>query len=345
MNSGSPRISAPILENHGIHKIARHNGKNPLFDSALIRRIIKNPVYCGKIAYGRRKTEKVHGTRNEYKLVEQDDYLVVDGLHEGIVSEELWNQAQVKMIAQAKKYEHVNKAKDTKTHLLSGLVKCPVCGAGMYGNKSIKHRKDGSKYKDFYYYGCKHRTMTRGHKCDYKKQIQEEVLDASVIEIITKLVSNPRFASLMQEKINMKVDTTAIDQEIKVLEKQLKQSYAMKRKTLEEIEQLDPDERHYNRRKADSIESEKVTGDNIYKILIYFDKFYKLMNEDEQRKLMETLIEEVLIYEERQPSGQWLKSITFRLPIIDSDMSMPIGNGLDSDSHIETVVMLSRTSA
>ena len=372
---------AKYLENHGIHKIARHNGKNPLFDSALIRRIIKNPVYCGKIAYGRRKTEKVHGTRNEYKLVEQDDYLVVDGLHEGIVSEELWNQAQVKMIAQAKKYEHVNKAKDTKTHLLSGLVKCPVCGAGMYGNKSIKHRKDGSKYKDFYYYGCKHRTMTRGHKCDYKKQIQEEVLDASVIEIITKLVSNPRFASLMQEKINMKVDTTAIDQEIKALEKQLKQSYAMKRKTLEEIEQLDPDERHYNRRKADlddrlyrmydkiddqeqsliearakkqSIESEKVTGDNIYKILIYFDKFYKLMNEiyfdkfyklmneEEQRKLMETLIEEIQIYEERQTSGQWLKSITFRLPIIDSDMSIPIGNSLDSDTHVECVVLMSR---
>ena len=28
--------------------------------------------------------------------------------------------------------------------------------------------------------------------------------------------------------------------------------------------------------------------------------------------------------------------------IIDSDMSMPIGNGLDSDSHIETVVQLSK---
>ena len=362
---------AKYLENHGIRKIPRHNGKNPLFDAALIRKIIKNPVYCGKIAYGRRKTEKVHGTRNEYKLVAQDDYLVVNGLHEGIVSEELWNQAQVKMIAQAKKYEHVNKAKDTKTHLLAGLVKCPVCGAGMYGNKSIKHRKDGSKYKNFYYYSCKHRTMTRGHKCDYKKQIQEDILDASVVEIITKLVSNPRFASLMQEKINMKVDTTVIDQEIKALEKQLKQSYAMKRKTLEEIEQLDPEDRHYIRRKADlddriyrmydkiddqeqsliearakkqSIESEKVTGDNIYKILIYFDKFYKLMNEEEQRKLMETLIEEIQIYEERQTSGQWLKSITFRLPIIDSDMKITVGNGLDSQHRVESIALLQRVS-
>ena len=49
------------LENHGIHKIARQNGTNPLFDAALIRRIIQNPVYCGKISYGRRRTEKVHG--------------------------------------------------------------------------------------------------------------------------------------------------------------------------------------------------------------------------------------------------------------------------------------------
>jgi len=69
------------------------------------------------------------------------------------------------------------------------------------------------------------------------------------------------------------------------------------------------------------------------------------MNEDEQRKLMETLIEEVLIYEERQPSGQWLKSITFRLPIIDSDMSMPIGNGLDSDAQVETVVLLQKSNS
>ena len=363
---------AKYLENHGIRKIPRHNGKNPLFDAALIRNIIKNPVYCGKIAYGRRKTEKVHGTRNEYKLVEQDDYLVVDGLHEGIVSEEMWNQAQVKMIAQAKKYEHVNKAKDTRTHLLSGLVKCPICGAGMYGNKSIKHRKDGTKYKDFFYYGCKHRTMTRGHKCDYKKQVNEDVLDAAVVEVITKLVANPRFASMMQEKINMKVDTTVIDQEITALEKQLKQSYAVKRKTLEEIEALDPDARHYKRLKTDlddrlyrmydkiddqeqslieakakkqSIESEKVTGDNIYKILIYFDKFYSLMNEEEQRKLMESLIEEIQIYEERQPSGQWLKSISFRLPIIEKDMKISVGDGLDSEQYVESVVKLTRAGS
>lgn len=356
---------AKYLEQHGIRKIQRQNGKNPLFDAALIRRILKNPVYCGKISYGRRRTEKVHGTRNEYRQVEQDDYLLVDGLHEGIVSEELWHEAQVKLLAQAKKYEHVNRGRETKVHLLSGLVKCPVCGAGMYGNKSIKYKKDGTKYKDFFYYGCKHRTMTRGHKCDYKKQISEELLDSAVAEVIVKLVSNPKFAAMMQEKINMKVDTTAIEQEIASYEKQLRQFYSVKAKLAEEIDSLDPDDRHYVRRKADmddrlykmydkiedteslliaarakklAIEAEKLTGDNIYKVLIYFDKLYSAMNEQEKRQLMEKLISEIQIFEERQPSGQWLKSIKFRLPIIEEDISLSLGN----NTHVETIVLLQR---
>ena len=361
---GSNGISK-YLENHGIRKIQRQNGKNPLFDAHLVRLILKNPVYCGKIAYGRRKTEKIHGTRNEYHLVEQDNFLLVDGLHEAIIPEDVWNAAQAKLIAQAKKYEHVNKGKNERTHLLSGIVKCPICGAGMYGNKCIKRKKDGTKYKDFFYYGCKHRNMQRGHKCDYKKQIREELLDDAVAEVIVKLVSNPNFATMMQEKINMKVDTTAIDQEISNYEKQLRQDYSIKSKLIEEIDNLNPDDRHYIRRKSDlddrlyrmydkieelesqlidarakktSIEAEKVTGDNIYKVLICFDKLYFAMNDVERRQLIEALIEEIQIYEERKPNGQWLKSIRFKLPIIENDLSI----GLDNDTHVECVTLLQR---
>ena len=354
---------ARYLENHGIHKIARQNGKNPLFDSALIRKIVKNPVYCGKIAYGRRKTEKVHGTRNEYHLVEQDDYIVVDGLHEAIVSEDVWGKAQVKAALQAKKYEHIHRGASEHIHLLSGIIKCPICGAGMYGNKSIKHKKDGTKYKDFYYYGCKHRNMTRGHKCNYKKQINEEVIDSAVSEVIIKLVSNPKFAALMQSKINMKVDTTEIDREIKAFEKQLHRNYSVKAKLAEEIDMLDPEDKHYERMKSDlndrlynmydkiediesklievrakksAIETDKITGDNIYKVLIHFEQLYGVMTDDEKRKFIEELISEVHIYEERQPNGQWLKSIKFKLPIVESNMEL----SLDSDKHVETVCQL-----
>ena len=353
------------LETHGFQKLARQNGTSPLFSATLIRAILKNPVYCGKIAFGRRKLEKIHGTRNEYHQVPQENYLLVDGLHKGIVSEELWNAAQVKLLAQSKRYEPVNRSKTEQAHLLSALVKCPVCGAGMYSNKCTKRKKDGTPYKSFSYYSCKHRKMQRGQKCDFNKQIQEEVLDNAVVEVIIKLVSNPKFAAMMQEKINSKVDTTAIEQEIAAAEKQLRQYYSIKSKIMEEIDTLDPDDRHYIIRKSDlderlyrmydkieeaennlmdarakkqAIEADKITGDNIYKVLICFEKLYNVMNPLERKKLMEHLISEIQIYPERQPNGQWLKSIKFRLPIVEKDVDLC----LDNESHIECVIALSK---
>mgnify|MGYP000781226669 FL=1 len=353
------------LETHGFQKLARQNGTSPLFSATLIRAILKNPVYCGKIAFGRRKLEKIHGTRNEYHQVPQENYLLVDGLHKGIVSEELWNAAQVKLLAQSKRYEPVNRSKTEQAHLLSALVKCPVCGAGMYSNKCTKRKKDGTPYKSFSYYSCKHRKMQRGQKCDFNKQIQEEVLDNAVVEVIIKLVSNPKFATMMQEKINSKVDTTAIEQEITAAEKQLRQYYSIKSKIMEEIDTLDPDDRHYIIRKSDlderlyrmydkieeaennlmdarakkqAIEADKITGDNIYKVLICFEKLYNMMNPLERKKLMEHLISEIQIYPERQPNGQWLKSIKFRLPIVENDIDLR----LDNESHTECVIALSK---
>ena len=353
------------LETHGFQKLARQNGTSPLFSATLIRAILKNPVYCGKIAFGRRKLEKIHGTRNEYHQVPQENYLLVDGLHKGIVSEELWNAAQVKLLAQSKRYEPVNRSKTEQAHLLSALVKCPICGAGMYSNKCTKRKKDGTPYKSFSYYSCKHRKMQRGQKCDFNKQIQEEVLDNAVVEVIIKLVSNPKFAAMMQEKINSKVDTTAIEQEIAAAEKMLRQYYSVKSKIMEEIDTLDPDDRHYIIRKSDlderlykmydkieeaennlmdarakkqAIEADKITGDNIYKVLICFEKLYNVMNSLERKKLMEHLISEIQIYPERQPNGQWLKSIKFRLPIVESDIDLC----LDNESHTECVIALSK---
>lgn len=163
----------------------------------------------------------------------------------------------------------------------------------------------------------------------------------------------------------MKIDTSAIEQEIVEFEKQLRQSYSTKSRLIDEIDSLDPDDKHYIKRKADlddrlykmydkiedtenlliearakkmAIEAEKLTADNIYKVLIYFEKLYAVMDEQEKRQIMESLISEIHIYEERQPNGQWLKSIKFKLPIIEEDMSL----SLDNDTHIETVVLLSQ---
>ena len=85
------------------------------------------------------------------------------------------------------------------------------------------------------------------------------------------------------------------------------------------------------RAKKRAIEAEKLTGDNIYKVLIYFEKLYGVMDEVERRQLIEALISEIQIYPERKPNGQWLKSIKFKLPIIEKDMEL----SLDNEEQIE----------
>ena len=165
----------------------------------------------------------------------------------------------------------------------------------------------------------------------------------------------------------MKVDTTAIEKEIAAYEKQLRQHYSTKSRLMEEIDSLDPDDRHFIARKSDlddrlykmydkieevenglmdarakkqAIEADKITGDNIYKVLICFEKLYNVMNPLERKKLMEHLISEIQIYPERQPNGQWLKSIKFRLPIVEKDIDLC----LDNESHTECVLQMTRKS-
>ncbi|MFR3541106.1 MAG: hypothetical protein ACLTTT_04860 [Oscillospiraceae bacterium] len=65
------------------------------------------------------------------------------------------------------------------------------------------------------------------------------------------------------------------------------------------------------------------------------------MDDREKRQLIEELISEIQIYSERQPNGQWLKSIKFRLPIIEEDMNI----SLDNEQHVETVVLSSHKKA
>ena len=166
----------------------------------------------------------------------------------------------------------------------------------------------------------------------------------------------------------MEVDTGTLDQEIANYEKQLRQLYHNKESILSDIDSLDYEDKHYQRRKTDlenrlyktydkieeeeellvsakakrrSLLADKITGDNIYKALIFFDKLYAQMNEAEKREFLSQLVDNVQIYEERQENGQWLKSIEFKLPIIEKEFTL----SLDNNAQNETVVLLSQRKA
>ena len=182
-NMGVNGIAA-YLNEHGYKKKKRQNNTLDAFATSFIKGVLDNPIYCGKLAFGRRKTERVPGKRNEFRIVKQDSYILSDGIHEAIISEDDWNLAKQKRNINGVKHEKIHSLEHE--HILSGILKCPICGKGMYGNVNRKKKKDGTFYKDYFYYACKHRYYVNGHKCDYRKQWNEEKVNDAVAEVTGK---------------------------------------------------------------------------------------------------------------------------------------------------------------
>ncbi len=136
---------AKYLNWQGVKKNIRRQKMIDAWSSHFIMLILDNPVYCGKIAYGRRTQEKVKGKKNEYRQVQTKDYILVNGMHEPIISEEIWEQAQAKRRTTGVKF--ASKFGRDRVHLLTGMLKCPACGGPMYANRHCWTKKDGT-YKE-----------------------------------------------------------------------------------------------------------------------------------------------------------------------------------------------------
>ena len=240
---------AAWLNQHGYKKKKRQNNTLDAFAASFIKGVLDNPVYCGKLAYGRRKNEKVSGTRNEYRIVKQENYMLHDGIHEGIVSETDWELAHQKREKTGVKYEKTHSL--DHEHILSGILRCPLCGSGMYGNVNRKKKKDGTLYKDYFYYACKHRRLVDGHKCGYRKQWSEEKINNAVEEVIRKLVKNPKFEEAILNKIGSRIDTEEIEKEIERLEKQHRQLTGAKARLGQQMDSLDIMDKFYEKKYQD----------------------------------------------------------------------------------------------
>lgn len=241
----------------------------------------------------------------------------------------------------------------------------------MYGNVNRKKKGDGTYYRDYFYYACKHRLHVDGKRCDYHHQWGEEIIDGAVEEIIHKLVNTPAFEQGIREKIGGKLDTAELDTEMETLRNQLRQLTGTKDRLGEQIDALDFDDPHYTRKaqdlqerqnrvydqiasievsiaevqtRMDNIRQRRISTDNVYQFLLYFDKLYDQFTDLEKKTFMNSFIERVEIYPERRSDGRIVKRIEFRFPVYFNGSKIT-GLGWDEMDMSETVCLLSNFKA
>ena len=220
-------------------------------------------------------------------------------------------------------------------------------------------------------YACKHRTTVNGHKCGYRKQWGQEKIDSAVEEVIRKLVQNPKFETAIREKIGSRIDTDELEKEQEQLRKKLRQLNGAKTKLGQQMDALDVSDKFYDRKYQDmedrlyklyedidsvemqieevetrilNVRQQKISGNNVYQFLLYFDKLYDKFTDAEKKTFLSSFIEQVDIFEEEQPDGRILKHIKFRFPVHFNGKEIQ-EIGWDKETTVETVCLLVRRNS
>lgn len=364
---------AKWMNNNGFRKVIRQNGNSDRFSAHFVKGVLDNPIYAGYMPYGRRKNEKIDGTRNEYHVRKQAEYDKFEGIHKAIISKELWEKTKSKRSENAFKREKTHSLEHA--HVLSGIVKCPACGASMYGTVYRKKKKDSDEfYTDMWYYICKNRKIVTGHLCTYKKHLRQDDINSQVRAVVKEAISNADFTDDIMKKIGTKENLGALLTELERMEKAKKKEEAKKSKLLQKIMILDAEDelydsmyddlqgllREYTKNIAEldsnsnktniAIENatnKQVSAQEVYKIMQTIIELMDIMPEEDEQKIMNALLDSVQVYPEKQPNGLQVKSVRFKVPLniggeLYSEVVIDTENSLPKARHVETVILMTK---
>ncbi|MDK0850768.1 recombinase family protein [Clostridium perfringens] len=100
------------------------------FSPSSVLTIIKNPVYIGKIAWKRKdiKKSKTPGKVKDTRLRDVSEWIIADGKHQAIITNENWEAAQTILKG---RYHIPYQLSNAPVNPLAGLITCGVCGKKM----------------------------------------------------------------------------------------------------------------------------------------------------------------------------------------------------------------------
>lgn len=198
-----------------------------MFAVSTVKEILQNPVYIGKIRYNVRQdwSKKRRNNINANPILS-------DGIHEPIIDLETWNKVQVILKERSKKH---NKVYDCEFPL-TGILRCPVCGAGMTISRSTAKRKDGTRRINEYY-SCGN-WKNKGTAVCNSNSIRVELADEYVLNKIMELINDETILRKVVDNINQNKSTKLkpILEHLEQINKEIEKLTSKKNKNIELFE-------------------------------------------------------------------------------------------------------------
>jgi site-specific DNA recombinase len=152
------------------------------FSTQWVRYVLTNPVYLGQVRQGMKRHSRIDGV---YARPVEEQYHG-QGLQPALIEQETFDRVQA-LIAT---HPPFRKRATDRQWLLTGMVRCAVCGRRMQGRWVIRadQRERGVRYTSYRYYCAR-----SGHGVQGGKR-----LDAYVLEQVARLAIDPEMVATVQ---------------------------------------------------------------------------------------------------------------------------------------------------
>lgn len=310
-----PRPSAFVENAEKLYGLTEENKYQ--WSHRMVLNVLRDPVYCGNMARNKRPTLSFKNSKRLY--IPKSDYIYAKNTHEGIVSEEIWEQVQTMV----DKRKCNNKKGLYYDNIFQGLVRCPKCGYALTPKTDYRLKK--KELIDFVHFSCSTYKKYGVNACS-SHRIEARDLYNIVLEDIQYHGSMALSAKEdFVEKIIEKIEVEKIDEG-----KELSNKLEIKKNQLAELdrsyEQLYEDrlegnitERNFNlmnvsiSKKQDKlIEEIKVlegdievsfeTEDNYKKFMNNISKYAKIKSLN--RYILNQIIDKIYVYDKEEIDGQ-----------------------------------------
>ena len=302
-----------------LNKLSYKTKKGNDFSVGSIREILTNPVYIGKVRYNVRQNWSEKRRRNI-----NANPIITDGIHEPIIDEGLWDKVQAIMESKKGKPSRIYDGE----YPLTGILKCPKCGAGMVISRTTNKLADGTKKRIAYY--CCGAWKNKGTSVCNSNTIRVDKANEYVFNKLSELLSNEKMVETIVRNVNKerhnkinpaKKELERIDKELEKIDRKKIKLFEAYEEELISKEEFKERKDELNKR-AKSLQEEKepllvTLSDDVSEEIPYefvrsiLENFSKVLTEsatrEQQKKLLHMIISEITINETREIDSIKLK--------------------------------------